>query len=154
MTMVNPRSGQEYSAIAGRPSANSLSDSEDNDSNNDAQDFASVSPTDRNVLQEEEERETLLSTRNPHTTQQALPSSTRHGKSSGAALPRLRQKAEEERTKGKRRKKRHGRKELLYEMEKGGWKDDLSSRSSPSSLELDRLDFEPSRSAQVRNLDS
>lgn len=154
MTVVGPRSGQEYSVVdqhADRPSANSLSDSEGNDSDDDAQDFSSVAPTDRNVLQEEEERETLLSTQNPHATQQALPSSSRHGKASGAAVPRLRQKPEQERTKGRRRKKPHGRKELLYEMEKGGWKDDLSSRSSSSSLELDCQDFEQSRSAQVRD---
>lgn len=144
---------QGYSAIqyhAEQPSVNSLSESEQNESDDDAQDYTDVAEADRNILQEEEEREKLLSTGDTYEKGQSfLTTGSRNGRGHDAGLQDSKKRPERSRKKRRRQLKRHGSNELMYEMEKGGLKDDTSSHSSSSSLELDRLNSEQYRVSKV-----
>ncbi len=90
----------------------------ESDESDDEMDFlTSMTDRDRDILSEEEEREKLL---------RDLPS-------------RGELKRTDSRLRGvrKRKKQQHGeKKELMFEMEEGGLRDDISSQSETSSLNL------------------
>lgn len=153
MAAIEADSGQHYlntEKHADVPSADSQSDPEENESDDDLHSFQGVAESDRRILQEEEEREKLLSAGNNSQRQQGLhteDSRNRRG-------PRFGARESGQRSKYARRKRRRqtegqGIEEEIYEMEKGGLKDDMSSRSSSSSSELDRINYEQSRVNRV-----
>lgn len=102
---------------------------------------------DRNVLEEEEQQQEKLSTGSRSRGDRSGGvgrQSVNHGR-------RARRKERRRLLKGKSRKKVTTDEEgkLLYEMEEGGSRDDLSSLSS-SSAELDKLKDQPLESSKVR----
>ena len=111
-----------------------------------------IADHDRGLLDEEEEREKLL------TSGEALEDS-RGFFSKGRKTERAQNIPKEERRRKSRRsrRKKRGEKanshddegELLYVMEEGGPKDDVSSQASRSSSELDKLDSARSSTSKV-----
>lgn len=91
-------------------------DSESHDSDDE---MAEPSERDRNILLEEEERENLLSKRRSRGERERTGNSSRGVR--------------------KRKKRQGGEKaELIFEMEEGGLKDDSSSQSDSTLLELEK----------------
>lgn len=119
----------------GSLSTHSRSGSED-ESAHKSNEFSGVRRKDRELLREEEEREKLLGT---------------EGQDGRSGVPgtQSRDKREGRRKLRRSKKSRVGRKprpdeksELMHEMEEGGLKDDASSQSSSSSLDLDGMRLE------------
>lgn len=112
----------------------SRSESED-ESTEGPHEVSGVREKDRELLQEEEEREKLLSAKTQDdggsTDLSILPRSEREGR-------KLRRS---KKNRAGKKDRRDEKRELMYEMEEGGLKDDASSQSSSSSLDLDRTRF-------------
>lgn len=120
----------------GSLSPHSRSESED-ESTYEPHEVYGVRGKDRELLREEEEREKLLSTGKQDDGWSADLSIQPRSEREGRKLRRSKKNRA-----GK--KDRHNeKKELMYEMEEGGLKDDASSQSSSSSLDLDRTKFKP-----------
>lgn len=120
----------------GSLSTHSRSGSED-ESAYKSNEFSTVRGKDRELLREEEAREKLLGTEG------------QDGGRSGISVTQSGNKREGRRRLRRSKKSRAGRKprpdeksELMHEMEEGGLKDDASSQSSSSSLDLDRMGLE------------
>ncbi|MCJ1462921.1 hypothetical protein MMC07_001525 [Pseudocyphellaria aurata] len=117
-------------------SAYSQLDSED-ENFHESHEFSGVKGDDRELLREEEERENLLSTR-------------RQDEGRSSVLGALSRSERQSRRKLRRSKKSKAREkarsdeksELIFDMEEGGLKDDRSSQSSSSSIDLDRPKLE------------
>lgn len=108
-------------------SIDSQFDTEEDENDYDPKDFSVVTDNDRELLQQEEEREKLLT------------SGIQHEDRSGAHDVR-----------GSRRKVHRPRKrrpidkvDPMYEMEEGSFKDDGSSQASSSLLELEKIQVKP-----------
>ena len=111
-----------------------------------ARDSTEVANHDREILDEEEEREKLLA-----SSRKAKPSKGFFATSLNIEVPH--EKAGQHQAK-RRRKKKNGdiRDEegtLMYEMEEGGPVSDISSQASGSSLELDKLNPEKRPTSRV-----
>lgn len=156
MAATEAKSGQYYSTIEKQvdlPSADCQSDSEEDESDDDLHSFSGVAESDMNILQEEEEREKLLSTGNVYEREQGLfTADSRTGRGPEVGVRESRPRLEHARRKRRRQKGGQGSEEAIYEMEKGRLKDDTSSRSSSSSSELDRINLERSRGTRVGEL--
>lgn len=120
----------------GSLSAHSQSDSED-ESAYTSLEFSGVRGNDRELLREEEEREKLLSTGKQDEGRSGVFGTTSQGEREGRRKLR---RSKKNRAGGKAR--RDEKSELMYDMEEGGLKDDASSQSSSSSLDLDRTKLE------------
>lgn len=114
-------------------STHSRSDTED-ESAYKSHEFSGVRGSDRELLQQEEEREKLLSTRKHDDGRSGVLGSPSH--SEREARRKLR-RTKKSRARGKARSDEKSK--LMYKMEEGGLKDDASSQSSSSSLDLDRM---------------
>ena len=119
----------------------SLSDSEFNEDSdlpgNDTRDSGELAEYDRGILVEEEEREDLLTKKNSGPQTKGF-----FGRNSGGSIT-----ADIGKKKRRRKRRKHRRKgevededgALMFEMEEGGPKSDVSSEASSSSVGLDKL---------------
>lgn len=134
----------------GSLSTHSRSDSED-ESAYETYEFSDVTGNDRELLLEEEEREKLLGTRKQDEGRsRVLGSSSHDEKGDRRKLRRKLRRSRKSRADGKAR--RDEKSELMYEMEEGGLKDDASSQSSSSTLDLDTTKLEQPRSKRRKLL--
>lgn len=114
----------------GSLSTHSRSDSED-ESAYETDEFSGVTGNDRELLLEEEEREKLLGTRKQDEGRSRVLGSPSHDENGGRRKFRRSRKSRADGKAGRDEKS-----ELMYEMEEGGLKDDASSQSSSSTLDL------------------
>lgn len=108
-------------------STDSQFDTEEDENDYDPKDFSGVTDNDRELLQQEEEREKLLTSGIQHEDR----SSVHDGWRSRRKVHRPRKRRPVEKV------------DSMYEMEEGGFKDDRSSQASSSSLELERIQAKP-----------
>lgn len=108
-------------------STESQFDTEEDENDYDPKDFSGVTENDRELLQQEEEREKLLTSR----TQYKDRSGAHDGRGSRWKVHRPRKRRPVEKV------------DPMYEMEEGGFKDDRSSQASSSSLELETIQAKP-----------
>ena len=154
MPATNIRLAEDHSdggIPLGEPLIDSQSDSEDDNAER-RDGLSGVAESDRLVLQEEEERERLLGIDHGYEKPKGFSNTgSRDGKGArnGPQDPRKQLGRLKKNRKARRTGKRHEKGELLYEMEEGGLRDNISSHSSSSSLELERLKGEPSRTLRV-----
>lgn len=120
----------------GSLSAHSQSDSEDEDFH-ELHEFSGVRGDDRELLREEEERENLLSTRKQDEGRSSV-----LGALSRSERQRRRKLRRSKKSKARGKVRPGEKSELIFDMEEGGLKDDGSSQSSSSSLDLDRPKLE------------
>lgn len=127
-------------------STNSESDSYLDENSYGSSHISEVRESDRNVLREEEERETLLSNARQPQSQAGVFGNASHN---GANVRKSRRP-----TAGRKSEKlrRRGKKELMYEMEEGGFKDDTSSQSSSSLADLNTQKHQQPPMSKVRTL--
>lgn len=114
-------------------STHSRSDTED-ESVYKSDDFSGVRGSDRELLREEEEREKLLSTGKHDGGRSGVLGTPSH---SEREVRRKLRRSKKSRAREKARSDEKSK--LMYKMEEGGLKDDGSSQSSSSSLDLDRM---------------
>lgn len=108
-------------------STDSQFDTEEDKNDYDPKDFSGATDNDRELLQQEEEREKLLTSGIQHEDRNGV-------------HDRRRSRREVHRP----RKSRPVEKvDPMYEMEEGGFKDDRSSQASSSSLELEKIQAKP-----------
>lgn len=117
-------------------STDSQFDTEEDENDYDPKNFSGVKDKDRDLLQQEEEREKLLTSGTQHENR----TGTHDGRRSRRKVfrPHKRRPAEKA--------------DPMYEMEEGGFKDDRSSQASSSSLELDTIQVKPISVSNVRLL--
>ncbi len=108
-------------------STDSQFDTEEDENDYDPKDFSGVTDNDRELLQQEEEREKLLTPGIQHEDR----SGAHDGRGSRRKVHRPRKRRPVEKV------------DPMYEMEEGGFKDDRSSQASSSSLELVRIQAKP-----------
>lgn len=108
-------------------STDSQFDTEEDENDYDPKDFSGLTDNDRELLQQEEEREKLLTPGIQHEDR----SSAHDGRGSRRKVHRPRKRRPVEKV------------DPIYEMEEGGFKDDRSSQASSSSLELVRIQAKP-----------
>lgn len=108
-------------------STDSQFDTEEDENDCDPKDFLRVRDNDRELLQQEEEREKLLTFGKQHEDRGGAHDGRRSLRNSH------------------RRRKRRPAEEAdpMYEMEEGSFKDERSSQASSSSLELDTIQVKP-----------
>lgn len=117
-------------------STGSQFDTEEDENDYDPKDFSGVRDNDRELLQQEEEREKLLTSGIQHEDR----TGAHDGRRSRRKVPRPRKRRPAEKA------------DPMYEMEEGGFKDDRSSQASSSSLELDTIQVKPRSVSNVRPL--
>ena len=136
-------SEKQYDDISSLSSDADNSDFDDDPVVRHARNSTEVAQHDRQVLNEEEERERLLTGATPRDGPRGFFGRRRRDEQSGAIQTkegrRQSRKSRRERidTDGATRDEQG---ELMYEMEEGGARDDTSSQAS-SNLELDKLDY-------------
>lgn len=108
-------------------STDSQFDTEEDENDSDPKDFSGVRDNDRELLQQEEEREKLLTSGIQHEGR----TGAHHERRSRRKVTRPRKRRPAEKA------------DPMYEMEEGGFKDDRSSQASSSSLELDAIQVKP-----------
>lgn len=108
-------------------STDSQFDTEEDENGYDPKDFSGVTDNDRELLQQEEEREKLLTSGIQHEDRSGF----HDGRGSRRKVTRPRKRRPVEKV------------DPMYEMEEGGFKDDRSSQASSSSLELERIQAKP-----------
>lgn len=108
-------------------STDSQFNTEEDEKDYDPKDFSGVRDHDRELLQQEEEREKLLTSGIQHEDR----SDAHDGRGSRRKVHRPRKRKPVEKV------------DPMYEMEEGGFKDDRSSQASSSSLELERIQAKP-----------
>lgn len=134
-----------------------LSSDADSDFENDpivrhARNSVEVADHDRRILDEEEEREKLLTEGRTREGPRSFFGRRRKDEQSGAIQTRQEQRISRRSRKTRRNTDagtRDDQGELMYEMEEGGTRDDTSSQASSSSAELDKLNIAPSSIARV-----
>ena len=111
-----------------------------------ARDSTEVADHDRELLDEEEDREILLASNGKATLSEGF-----FGRSRNVGTPH--EKAGQHRAKRRRKKRHEDMKDeegkLMYEMEEGGPVSDVSSQASRSSSELDKLKSEKRPTSRV-----
>ena len=117
-------------------STDSQFDTEEDENDYDPKDFSGVRDNDRELLQQEEEREKLLTS----GIQREDRTGPHDGRRSRRKVLRPRKSRPAEKA------------DPMYEMEEGGFKDDRSSQASSSSLELDTIQVKPRSVSNVRLL--
>ena len=116
-----------------------------------ARDSTEVANHDREILDEEEERENLLTS---NGNSKAKPSRGFFGRSRDDGAPSEKRDGRQIR-RDKRRKMggkgdtKDGDGALMFEMEEGGLRSDVSSQASSSSLELDKLNLQKRPTTRV-----
>lgn len=108
-------------------STDSQFDTEEDENDYDPKDFSGVTDNDRELLQQEEEREKLLTSGIQHEDRSG--SHDVRGSRRNVHRPRKRRPTEKV--------------DLMYQMEEGGFKDDRSPQASSSSLELETIQAKP-----------
>lgn len=109
-------------------STDSQFDTEDDENEFDPRDFSGVRDNDRELLQQEEEREKLLASGIQYEDRSGFHDGRRRSRRK-VLRPRKRRPAEKTNP--------------MYGMEEGGFNDDRSSQESSSSLELDKIQVKP-----------
>lgn len=109
-------------------STDSQFDTEQDENEYDPKDFSGVTEHERELLQQDDEWEKLLTSwKQEHEDR----SGVHDGRGSRRKVHRPRKRRPVEKV------------DLMYEMEEGGFKDDRSSQASSSSLELERIQAKP-----------
>lgn len=116
----------------------------------DARDSTEVANYDREVLDEEEERETLLASERKDKLSKGILGT---GRSDRILGEKVRNNSTSRRQKKRRRETTDGEGKLTFEMEEGGPASDVSSQVSGSSLELDRLNGQRRPTTRVSSQD-
>lgn len=138
-----------------RSASDQDSDSEDDEVLQGARSSLEIAEHDRSVLQEEEEREKLLTEDDGAAKGLRRIFSGSHSNGSRVKIgrqERRRQRRQERRAAQRRRKGKDNEEGvLMYEMEEGGPHDDVSSASSSDSADLDRQKMQFTLGNKVRN---
>ena len=144
--------GQQEVASKSYQDVPPLDSEEESDLDNDpvvrgARDSTEVANHDREILDEEEERETLLVSNSKAKVSKGI-----LGRSRSNGI--LAEKVQKDRTKRRRKHARRGTTDgegkLIFEMEEGGPVSDVSSQASGSSVELDRLNGQQRPKSRVK----
>lgn len=145
MSTTRPEREQLYSVAENNNRASSDSDSasdvENIQASKDPYNSSVVVDHDRELLLEEEERNTLLAANRPGNGLKSILSGVGSGRSKvriGGGERRKKNRQQQKSSRGRRLGNKNEEGELLYEMEEGGGREDTSSVASSSSAELDR----------------
>jgi len=117
-----------------------------------ARNSTEIAEHDRELLDEEDEREKLLTARSPRDTPRGFFNRRRKEEHSSGTGGKI-YKRTTQKSRKKRRKTKGGSHdkegELVYEMEEGGPKSETSSQASSSSAELDKMNLAHSSRSRV-----
>lgn len=144
-SLLTPDANDDDDASSIRSASAQDTDSEDDEFVKGARSTLELAQHDRTVLAEEDERERLLVRKNSATGNLRRIFSGEHGNASSVRIGKRERRRQRRlgRRADRRKRNQQGKKtpeerELMYEMEEGGLRDESSSRSSLSSSDVDQ----------------